>query len=270
MQKMNFTMIPNEVIDEHLKDLTGAEIKILLAITRKTIGWHKETDWICNQQMMDITGLSKKTVIMTVKSLIDKKLIVQETIGKPGKEKLCYELDFEGGKKVTGGGVKSTPEGCNNVTHNINTTKETIQKKKDLPAATIPIMKVEKEYFELFKSEFGEDADYNFPGGRKLINKYLRTHTEEKIIDLIRIWFYCEIGAWHGYSFMCLQKDWNRLLIIYNNLQMYMLTREIYTKWASNIRALNERDNKTFEVPDYDGWRKKEIKRRFEEQSVYA
>jgi len=126
-------MVPNEIIDEHLSELTGAEIKILLAISRKTIGWHKDTDWICNQQMMDITGLSKKTVIMTISSLIFKGLIVQDRKGGKGKEKLYYELSFEEGcKKVTGGVVKSTPGECNNVTHKINTTKDTIQKKKDI------------------------------------------------------------------------------------------------------------------------------------------
>ena len=271
MQKLNFIMVPIEVVDEHLKKLSGAEIKVLLAITRKTIGWHKDTDWICNKQMMEITGLSKKSIILAVTSLIDKKLIIQETVGDPGKEKLCYELDFkEGVTKSNGGGVKSTPGGCKNVTHNIYTTKETIQKKKELPQAHTPLMKVEKEYFDLFKTEFGEEADYNFGGGRKLINKYLKTHTEDKIIDLLQIWFYTGVGAWHGYSFLNLQKDWNRLLIIYNSLQMHMLTEETYTIWAKNITDLNERDNKHFEVPDYDGWRKKEIQRRYQELTVPA
>lgn len=36
MQKLNFTMVPNEVIDEHLSELSGAEIKVLLAISRYT------------------------------------------------------------------------------------------------------------------------------------------------------------------------------------------------------------------------------------------
>lgn len=173
--------------------------------------------------------------------------------------------------------IEHKPLQCNTDVTNSNTeidieidTEKEKEKKKELPQAKTPLMKVEKEYFELFKNEFGEDADYNFPGGRKLINKYLKTHTEEKIIDLLRIWFYCKIGEWHGYRFINLHKDWNRLLIIYNSLQMHMLTEEIYTKWAGNIRGLNERDNKTFEVPEYDGWRKKEIKRRFEELSVYA
>ncbi len=131
MQKINFTMVPNEIIDEHLKDLTGAELKVLMAISRKTIGWHKETDWICNQQMMNITGLSEPTVIKAVKSLKEKRLITQEKVGKRGHEKLCYELDFDDGVKlVSPGGKESLPGGLKNFTHKINTTKETIQKKE--------------------------------------------------------------------------------------------------------------------------------------------
>lgn len=128
MNKIGFVMLPTEVVDDHLKELTGAELKILLAITRKTIGWHKETDWICNQQMMEITGLTKKSVTIAIKKLIERGLITQERTGKTGKEKLCYEITFGGGKKVSPGGVKSIPGGDIKYPHKRYSSKDDSQK----------------------------------------------------------------------------------------------------------------------------------------------
>ena len=69
---------------------------------------------------------------------------------------------------------------------------------------------------------------------------------------------------------MSLQKDWNKLLITYNSLQMHKIDLKTYDIWVGNIKMLNKKYNKDHEVPDYDGWRKKEIKRRFEEVAVHA
>lgn len=151
MQKFNFTMVPNEVIDEHLKDLSGAEIKILLAISRKTIGWHKETDWICNAMMMKMTGLSKMSVIKGGKSLVEKGLITQDLIGEPGKLKIYYELNFEEVQKVDEGGIKSIPEGSNNYTHKRNATKETIQKKEQYA----PSVKITEKQHAILIYDYG-------------------------------------------------------------------------------------------------------------------
>ncbi len=270
MQKLNFTTVPNVILD-NMSELTGAQVKVLMAIARKTIGWHKDTDWISNKVMMSMTGLTRQGLYKAVDGLIEKDLIQKVITGDKGNEKVCYDLNFEEDRNSVASPSATELQGDrNSVAPQKKLLKETIQKKKELPKAHTPLMKIEKEYFELFKNEFGEEADYNFGGGRKLINRYLKTHTEEKIIDLLQIWFYTGVGAWHGYSFMNLQKDWNRLLIIYNSLQMHMLTKEIYTVWAGNISELNERDNKHFEVPGYDGWRKREIQRRYQELTVPA
>ena len=39
-----YTFVPNVYFDEHLAELSGAEIKVLLAITRRTFGEQKESD----------------------------------------------------------------------------------------------------------------------------------------------------------------------------------------------------------------------------------
>ncbi|MBN1618630.1 replication protein [Candidatus Dojkabacteria bacterium] len=78
----NATQIPNEVLDQYLPDLSGAELKVLLYIIRKTFGYNKrEGDRISLSQIINGvktkegkvidkgTGLSKRTAIRAVQFL---------------------------------------------------------------------------------------------------------------------------------------------------------------------------------------------------------
>lgn len=63
IQSINHTQISNDFIENHMKHLSGGATKVFLAISRKTIGWHKETDSISIAQIMYITGLSNRGAI---------------------------------------------------------------------------------------------------------------------------------------------------------------------------------------------------------------
>jgi phage replication O-like protein O len=88
--KPNYTPVPDELFDEQLPDLSGAELKVLLYIIRRTFGFKKESDNISlNQLLHGITttegivldrgtGLTKKTLLETIKSLVEKKLIIAQ------------------------------------------------------------------------------------------------------------------------------------------------------------------------------------------------
>lgn len=69
MDVPNHTQIPNSIIDEHMKSLTPAQFKVLIAICRKTIGWHKQSDYISISQIVELAGVSNKTVIAAVRDL---------------------------------------------------------------------------------------------------------------------------------------------------------------------------------------------------------
>lgn len=76
--KPNYTPVPDELFDEQLPDLSGAELKVLLYIIRRTFGFKKESDNISlNQLLHGITtkenlvldrgtGLSKKTLLAAI------------------------------------------------------------------------------------------------------------------------------------------------------------------------------------------------------------
>jgi len=73
--KSNYTQIPNVYFDEIMRKLSGSDNLVLMAIMRKTFGWHKEVDRISYSQIIDVTGLSRGTVATTIKSLEEKELI---------------------------------------------------------------------------------------------------------------------------------------------------------------------------------------------------
>ena len=75
IEKPNYTQTPNILFDEIMRDLNGAELKVILAVIRKTFGWHKERDRISYSQITEMTGLVKSTVSISIKSLEEKGLI---------------------------------------------------------------------------------------------------------------------------------------------------------------------------------------------------
>jgi hypothetical protein len=103
----NTTPIPDEVFDELLADLSGAEVKVLLYICRRTFGWKKESDNISlNQMLHGITrkdgtqldrgiGLSKPTLLRTIKRLTAKQIVLaeQRASREKGHEPTNYRLN---------------------------------------------------------------------------------------------------------------------------------------------------------------------------------
>ena len=132
----NSFIIPNSVIDELLAKLTCAELKCYLFVVRKTKGWNKESDSISASQFMEVTGLSKKSVITACESLVQMGLLDRSG----GERKLnTYSVkafDFsESGEKSTPiktgvnfseSGEKSTPDLVKKL-HPQNNNKNTIQ-----------------------------------------------------------------------------------------------------------------------------------------------
>ena len=80
--KENFTRTPNILFDQLLKELSFSELKILMVIIRQTNGWidkktkkRKERDRITHSQFISKTGLSRRVISETIKSLLERRLI---------------------------------------------------------------------------------------------------------------------------------------------------------------------------------------------------
>lgn len=104
----NTTQIPDEFLDLHMAFLSGAEVKVMLYIFRRTLGFKRHADNISlNQLLTGIvkrdgtrldygTGLSKSTLLGAIKSLVEKQLIIieQRQSSERGNEPTTYRLNY--------------------------------------------------------------------------------------------------------------------------------------------------------------------------------
>ena len=102
------TPIPDEVFDELMAHLSGAELKVLLYICRRTFGFKKDRDNISLQQLVKGittkngrkldggTGLGKASVARAVRSLEQRKVILrsQRQSKRKGDEETTYALNM--------------------------------------------------------------------------------------------------------------------------------------------------------------------------------
>ena len=106
----NYTQVPDELFDELLSELSGAELKVTLYIIRRTFGFKKQSDNISISQMLrGITtrdgrqldrgvGLSKSTLLQAVRGCADKGIIIptrRESMER-GHEPTNYRLNLIG------------------------------------------------------------------------------------------------------------------------------------------------------------------------------
>lgn len=95
-QKENgFTPIANEILDTLVNTgLLGSEYQILFFIIRKTYGYRKKHDRISLSQFQKWTGLSRPTVVKTLKNLLLKNMIVK-TVLPYGNFAFSFNKDYE-------------------------------------------------------------------------------------------------------------------------------------------------------------------------------
>ena len=123
----NYTQVPDELFDDLMTDLSGAELKVLLYIIRRTFGFKKTEDTISLSQMLNGittkagetldkgTGLSKKTLLVALNTLEAKHIILTERrrSAERGNEPTAYKLNIVGNASSNNPdptpGVKSTP-----------------------------------------------------------------------------------------------------------------------------------------------------------------
>lgn len=116
-----YTQVPDALFDRFLPELSGAELKVVLYIVRRTFGFKKTDDDISISQLMngitkrngDVldygTGLSRDSVTRATKSLVDKGLIVRvrNSSAKQGDLATTYRLRMKGEE----GGVRKSDTG---------------------------------------------------------------------------------------------------------------------------------------------------------------
>jgi phage replication O-like protein O len=177
--KLNWTQIPNSILDK-MGDLTDAELRVLLAICRKTIGYHKDTDVISHSQLVEMTGLSVHGLKTARESLVEKNLIRYSVQGKGKSTKTVYDLFISQGDtienqqdfNISHGDIKNQPnisredtKAAFNISHG-DTTKESLLNKNsetNFKAKKPTAVSNDTELFHAIKDSFeakGEITDY--------------------------------------------------------------------------------------------------------------
>lgn len=92
-QSPNYTQTPNDLFDLHMANMSGGELKIVLAAVRKTIGFHKKREAISISQFQEMTGLSRRHVISAIDEAVAHGYIKEVGTGRRGTKK--YELSIK-------------------------------------------------------------------------------------------------------------------------------------------------------------------------------
>lgn len=100
------TQVPNELVDQWMRDLTLSELKLLLLVIRMTRGWvvgpngrRKTRDWLSCSRIMTMTGLSDRSITMATSSLVSRGLLVVSnakgrTLSEPLDRRGCTKLYY--------------------------------------------------------------------------------------------------------------------------------------------------------------------------------
>lgn len=110
VDRPNTTQVPNVYFDQFLPELNGNEFKLLMYLSRRIFGFHKDSDNISLGQMLSGirkrngeyldkgTGLSKPTLLRALKSLQEKGLVIAEQRRDPirGDVATNYRLQIVG------------------------------------------------------------------------------------------------------------------------------------------------------------------------------
>ncbi len=104
-----YTQIPNDLFDHWIPHLKEGELKLLLVIMRKTLGWHKNKDKISLSQLEKFTGLTRTNILNASESLQSKGIILKYTSGKAGCQETYYELVINEDSNNSYQSCKDTP-----------------------------------------------------------------------------------------------------------------------------------------------------------------
>ena len=91
----NHTQTPNELFDMYMPLMHESELKVVMAIVRKTLGYKKDRDPISLSQLIKMTGLSRQGVLDGTQAAIERGLVAIAGHGKRGTTiyQLVYSVD---------------------------------------------------------------------------------------------------------------------------------------------------------------------------------
>lgn len=136
------TRIPNELLDVMMSDgvkMSDAELRVSLAIYRKTWGWRKDRDKISISQLEALTGLSRQGVIDGIEAAMKRGLIAREACGNSFEYYPIVNSVDQSSQETS---QDSRPISVNSVDHSlvnsVDTQKKEVKEKRNHHHAPTP------------------------------------------------------------------------------------------------------------------------------------
>lgn len=162
-EKPNYTQTPNKFFDELMRDLSGSEIKVTLAIIRKTFGFHKQSTRLSLKDLEDMTGLSRQAVIDGANGAEEKGMISKLSDGGVNQWVVNFldQEETEGSLKIRPGVVNKLDQKSLKIRP--PSTKETIKKKERSPNGAPPVKTQAILDLEYLEKLFAETRGVSMP-----------------------------------------------------------------------------------------------------------
>ena len=206
MSVPNTTPTPNELYNGEMNKMNDTELRVVLIVTRATLGWEinhktgmrKQEDWISQKQLMEKSGKSNRAISSAVKSCVEKGWIeardklgnilltpeersgrkVFYRLGKIFLDKIGSETSSQG--KPVNLTTKTSELNDIKPVKIVHSTKETLTKEtiqKDINPLIELFKNVNPSYKQLFK---------RIPE-RKTLERLIQEHGIEKITKVLNI-----------------------------------------------------------------------------------
>ena len=242
-----FTKVPNFLFD---LDINTYERTILMFIARKTIGWGKEFDGISLSQFTKYCRFSKKTVIKSLKSLEEKKLITI-TKQKDDTGRDCFNLYQITGEnigvqeihtsvqEIHTGGVGDTHGRVQEIhTHKETNTKEIITKEKENKKKSEILKNYSQDFEDWWWFYKKNTIKINIGNKSKAFDYYkkaLSTHTPEQLANKLKDYMaFCK----HNNTYTKAGYQWLKDKYYENDYQIKLTEEDIIKNKNQKLREL--------------------------------
>ncbi len=171
----NYTQTPNVVFDKLMRELSEAELRVLLVLVRKTLGWHKIKEEIGLSQIAEITGMGANACGAAAKLLCERGLVRRSRKGQGRGAKFNYELDLAEETPSKNGYIEQKTPSSNGYTGEETPSKNGFPAEQQLllQTDTPDLKKEEKERKTRKKDAQAEPAPYS-----AVVSAHFKLHKE--------------------------------------------------------------------------------------------
>ncbi len=140
-----------------MSELKGSELKVALAICRKTYGFQQQSDRIPLSQIRKLTGLGKNTIIKAIRQLVDQNIIHKNTEIIPHKYRII--IPDKGSKTAPNSSIIEPPMGQKmnpEPVQKVNTQKKPIKQTERNTTSSIvsnEVLEIARYWKELFDTQ---------------------------------------------------------------------------------------------------------------------